>query len=383
MMQASKRSDSARNALRAMGACCAVLVVTACAKAPAPPAPPPLVPAMRIADAGELASTPFPGRASAAQQVNLSFRVSGPLVEFPVNVGDQVEAGQVLVQMDPKDYISALGTVQGQLDRAKAAAARAESDYRRVMRVFNEDPGATSETAVDLAKAARDSSRATVSSLESAVKTAQDQLDYTSLLAPFSGVVSSTYVENFETVIAKQPILRLLDPTSIEFVINVPENLIVFVPYVEEIAVNFDALPGVAIPAGIKEVGREASQATRTYPVTLVMEQPDGAEILPGMAGSALISARLPAETDRVGMEVPAPAVFSGEEDNKSFVWVIDEDSKIVSRREVVVGRLSDKGVLILSGLEPGEWVVVRGAKSVREGQVVRIADYTGKGAAS
>jgi len=382
MMPAGKPDSTAGKASRRVAAIAASLLMVACAEEPAP-LPPPLVPAMRIADATELASTPFPGRASAAQQVNLSFRVSGPLIEFPARVGDQVEEGQLLAQMDPKDYISALGTVQGQLDRAKAAADRAESDYRRVMNVFREDPGATSETAVDLARAARDSSRATVSSLTSAVETAQDQLDYTSLLAPFSGVVAATYVENFETVVAKQPILRLLDPSSIEFVINVPENLIVFVPYVEQVAVNFDALPGIYVPAEIKEVGREASQATRTYPVTLVMEQPEGAEILPGMAGSALISARLPADTERVGIEVPAPAVFSGEEGNKSFVWVIDEDSNTVSRREVVIGRLTDTGVLIRSGVETGEWVVVRGAKSIREGQTVRIADYSGKGAAS
>jgi RND family efflux transporter MFP subunit len=341
------------------------------------------VPAIRVADAGEFSTTPFPGRARAGQEVNLSFRVSGPLLEFPVNVGDQVKAGQLLVQMDPQDYISALGTVTGQLNSAKAAAKRAEADFGRINNVFKEDPGATSQTALDLARAGRDTSRATVNSLTSAVKTAQAQLDYTSLQAPFAGVVVATYVENFETVVAKQPILRLLDPSSIEFVVSVPENLIGYAPLVDSVVVTFDALPGVEVPAKIKEIGREASQATRTYPVTLVMNQPDGKQILAGMAGSAAVSARLPDAAALTGIEIPAPAVFSGEDPSKSYVWVIDEASKTLQRREVTVGRLSNTGILIQSGLAVGDWVVVRGANSVSEGQQVRIADYSGKDGAS
>lgn len=359
-----------------------VTLLAACVEEPAPP-PPPLVPTIRVADADGLMTTPFPGRAGAGQRVNLSFRVTGPLIEFPVNVGDEVEAGQTLAQMDPKDYISALGTVQGQLDRAKAAAERAEADYRRINNVYKEDPGATSETAMDLAKAARDTSRATVSSLTSAVTTAEDQLSYTTLQAPFSGVVVATYVENFETVIAKQPILRLLDPSNIEFVINVPENLIIFAPYVENIKVVFDALPGQEITARIKEIGREASQATRTYPVTLVMEQPEGVDILPGMAGTASVTSILPEGTRRSGIEIPAPAVFAADDTEGSFVWVVNEDSSTLQRREVTVGRLVNKGILIQSGLNPGDLIVVRGVNSVSEGQKVRIMDFSAGGSSS
>ena len=72
--------------------------------------------------------------------------------------------------------------------------------------------------------------------------TARDQLSYTELKAPFDGVVVETYVENFETVVAKQPIARLLNPSSIEFVINVPENLIGLAPNVETIEVEEDGL---------------------------------------------------------------------------------------------------------------------------------------------
>ncbi|ARN72695.1 efflux RND transporter periplasmic adaptor subunit [Oceanicoccus sagamiensis] len=357
------------------------LFFTACSE---PPKTKPLsvLPAMKISDVGELTTTPFPGRARAGKEVNLSFRVTGSLIDFPIAVGDQVEQGQLVAQLDPKDYISALGAVTGQLNRAQASAKRAEGDYVRINRVYAEDPGATSETALDLAKAARDSSRASVMSMTNAVTQAEDQLKYTSLLAPFSGVIVSTYVENFETVIAKQPILRLLDPSSIEFVISVPESLIVYSDYADSVEVTFDALPDLKVPATIKEVGREASQATRTYPVTLVMQQPKGAEILPGMAGTAVVSGRLPDSAQRSGIEIPATAIFAGEDTSKSYVWIIDPETKVLSKREVEVGQFGKTGVLIRSGISVGEWIAVRGVNSVREGQQVRIADYSGKGAA-
>jgi len=344
---------------------------------------PALVPALRIADAATFTERSMPGRARAGQEVNLSFRVTGPLIEFPVNVGDQVAAGDVVARLDPEDYINALGAVSGQLEAAQAAAKRAAADFGRIQNVYKEDPGATSETALDLTRAARDASRAAVKTMTSAVKIAQRKVHYTSLQAPFAGVIVETYVENFEIVLPKQPIIRLLDPSSIEFVISVPENLISYVPYVQDISVTFDALPGVVIPAAIKEIGREASAATRTYPVTLVMSQPDGTEILPGMAGSARVTSLLPEEAREAGIEIPATAVFTLDDPSKSYVWVVDEASNTLASREVQMGRLTSKGVLIRSGISAGDWVVVKGVHSVDEGQTVRIMDVSGEDPAS
>lgn len=368
-------------AARLLPCALAAALLLGCEQPEVAPPPPLLLPVLEITDPGGLSSAPFPGRARAAQEVNLSFRVAGPLVEFPVEVGDEVAGGTLMAQMDPTDYISALRTAEGQLERARAAAERAEADFQRISNVYRQDPGATSETALDLARAARDGAVATVSSLEATVGAAEDQVSYTSLQAPFDGVVVATYVENFETVLPRQPILRLLDPSSIEFVINVPENLVGYTPFVESVEVTFDAFPDVAVPARITEVGREASEATRTFPITLQMTQPEGAEILPGMAGSATVTARLPESSERAGIEVPGPAVFTTGEPPRSFVWIVDTSSNTVSARAVEVGRLTATGVRVLSGLEPGETIAVRGVNSLTEGQRIRPTTAQGGGA--
>ncbi|MCZ6492665.1 MAG: efflux RND transporter periplasmic adaptor subunit [Planctomycetota bacterium] len=331
--------------------------------------------AIRVADTSGLSERAFPGRARAGQEVNLSFRVSGPLIALPANVGDEFKSGDVVARIDPRDFETAARTVRGQLEREQARAKRAEADLRRLKNVMKEDPGATSQAAIDRARQIRDSSAASARSLAASLAAAKDRLSYTQLKAPFDGRVAQTYVENFETVVAKQPILRLLNPASIEFVISVPENLIGLAPSVESVEVKFDALPGVKVPAKIKEIGKEASQATRTYPVTLVMTQPEGVEILPGMAGAATITSRPPDSSGLVGIQIPATALFTGADSTKFFVWIIDEASKTLSRREVEAGRLSNFGVLIKSGLKAGEWVVIKGVHSVGEGQQIRIID--------
>ena len=331
--------------------------------------------AIRVADTSGLMERAFPGRAKAGQEVNLSFRVAGPLIALPASVGDEFKAGDLVARIDPTDFESAVRTVQGQLEREQARARRTQADFDRLENIYKEDPGATSKAAIDRARQLRDSAKAGAGSLRASVKAARDQLSYTKLKAPFDGVIVETYVENFETIIAKQPILRLLNPEIIEFVISVPENLIGLAPYVESIVVKFDALPGIDVPADVKEIGKEASQATRTYPATLVMKQPPGAEILPGMAGKAYIVARPPTDHEEVGIEIPATAVFTGDDPEKSYVWVVDETSKTLSRREVEIDGLSRFGTRVTAGLEPGELIVIRGVHSVADGQQVKILD--------
>lgn len=339
------------------------------------------VKAIKAGGIGQVSGRSFPGQARATREANLSFRVSGPLITFPVNVGDEVEEGQVLARIDPRDYEVNLNNVRGQLDRAKATAARAESEYKRELKIFQEDPGATSKTAVDRKREQRDSARADIKSLEASVAAAKDQLSYTYLRAPYNGTITATYVENFEDVRAKQAIVRVLDPSRIEMVVNIPENLISNTPYVEKVWVRFDAFPDREIEATIKEVGREASQTTRTYPVTLIMDQPQDITILAGMAGKTVrVQGDFPDQVTSAGIEVPVSATFSPDDSGKTFLWVIDEQTKTVTRREIKIGRLTDRGITVQEGLKAGEWVATAGAHYLREGQQVRILDETLKG---
>lgn len=338
-------------------------------------APDPIRPVRAIQSAGSsgLLERTFPGVASASTEVNLSFRVGGPLIDRPADVGDELNAGDLVARIDPRDYEVRLAAARGQLERAIAARDFAQTEFDRIQRIMAQDPGATSEVALDAAKRELDVRTADIASLEAAVTAAEDQLRYTRLLAPFDGRVVATYAENFEDVLPKQAIVRVVDKARMEFDISVPESLIGYAPYVETVSIRFDAIPGREFEATVKEIGEEATRSTRTYPVTLVMDQPEDAQLLPGMAGDARIVSSPP--DLEAGIAVPASAVFSHGSPPASHIWVCDVGDGSVSRRPVEVGRLETGGILITDGLEPGEWIVIAGVHSLSEGQRVRILD--------
>ncbi len=346
-----------RSAPVVVGLWACALLLGACGDEPAPEEIVRPVRAMRVESASAFGERWFPGRAQAAQEINLAFEVPGQLIERPVRIGDAVVPGQVLARLDPRDY-------ENELAASRASRDRARVDYER--RAEAAKTGAVSAQEVDDAKAVFEGT-------DARVRIAEKALEDSVIRARFEGTVAATYVENFQNVQAKQPILRVLDTSSVEMWINVPESLISFAPYVKDIRVRFDAFPGRELPAEIKEVSNEASLTTRTYPVRLSMSQPEDVKILPGMAGQASGRIEIPGAEAETGVEIPISAL--GTDDNvSSFVWVVDESTGVVSRQPVEVGRATPRGVVV-QGLSVGQWVATAGARTLVEGQKVRLTE--------
>ena len=289
--------------------------------------------------------------------------------------GEDVQAGAIVASLDPRDFEVNLRDAQSQLANAEASRRNAKQEYDRARRIQKADVGAISQSVLDQRKTAVDAGRAQVNSAKALVAAASDQKKYTVLRAPFDGVVVERYVDNFEDVQAKQEIVRIVDTSRIEMEVSVPENLISYLPYVQNHRVTFDAFPDTTIPATVKEVSTEASPATRTYEVTLIMEPPAGVKLLPGMAGKATGDLTLPDEKKVDQMVIPESAIFPSPDQTKTYVWVFDPESKTVSRKEVQKGQLSNQGISVTGGISPGEWVVTAGVHFLAEGQQVRLLE--------
>jgi RND family efflux transporter MFP subunit len=402
----------------------AALMMTGCRKSAVETEAPRPVRALKVGDLKYLQGREFPGRAQAKNEVDLSFQVSGPLVSLPVDVGTEVKKGDVVAAIDPRDFQAALDTNEGNLARAranlaamekgarpeeleqlKAAVEQAEASYRQAYAEHERNTallpkGAVSKSEYDvtLARAQRsagevksarealniglkgareedlEAKRSEIKALEAAVTNAKNQLEYAVLKAPFDSTVAARYVDNFQTVQAKQPIVRLLDVSKIEVTIQVSENVISLVPRVKRAICRFDALPDKEFVGTITKVGSEASQTTRTYPVTIELDQPEDVQILPGMAA---IVRRHPDESEEAAdgaLIVPPAAVFTAPETGKqAYVWVVDESSKQVTRRAVKTGQFTPVGIEVSEGLQRGEWVVTAGVFSLVEKQEVTI----------
>lgn len=305
---------------------------------------------------GGLTGRSFPGRAVANEEVNLGFEVGGILIKRPVDKGDEVKKGQLLARLDPRDFKNELAAAKAERERARAYRDRiAEAlKARAVARQDLTDAEAQLEGATAREKIKRKA------------------LDDSNIYAPYDGVIAFTYFDEFKRVQAKEKVLRLLDISKIKFTVDIPESLISYIPYVTKVWVEYDAFPGRKIPAKVKEVGTEASETTRTFPVTLLMDQPTDIKILPGMAGKVSGEADLPETDGRKGIEIPVAAVFTPNTEMQNCVWVIDDVTKTVHRRKVKTGELTIDGIMVIEGLKMGEWVVTAGVHLLKEGQKVR-----------
>lgn len=368
------------------------LIVTGCAEEQVPQDRSRLVMAMKVGAPSALEEQWVPGRAKATRELNLSFRVGGRIIALPVNVGDRLREGDIIAQIDSTDYDVELVRAQSNLEEARAALVAAQANLDRQLRLLQRDSGIVSEADIDRAREARDMAQAATRAQEANLSDARNRVERSTLVAPFDATVVARYADAFEDVQPNQPILRLVDKSQIEFVVNVPEIDISLVPDVTDIRVQFDAFPGLEIPAEVKEIGAEASETTRTYPVTLIMEQPEGQNILPGMAGRAMGEHR----DDPRGVTLPLTAVFSSEGGSQAraqgqtplsqeaqvqptYVWVINESDMTVARRQVVPDAITTLGVRLKEGVDIGEWVVTAGVYSLQEGQKVRISQQRGE----
>ncbi|MCB9874350.1 MAG: efflux RND transporter periplasmic adaptor subunit [Planctomycetaceae bacterium] len=397
-------------------------LISGCDTPVAEPEPIRPVRAIKVGDLKAISSREFPGRAAAKDDVELSFQVAGPLVALPVDVGTQVKKGDVIASIDLRDFETALASAQGNLARAKsnllamergarpeeieqlkAALVQAEASNTQAVTEHKRnaelvDSGAVSKSEFDLSLARQqrtaaevksatealkigmagarpedlEAKRSEIRALEAAAAAAKNQLDYATLTAPFDGEVAARYVNNFQTVQVNQPIVRLLDISKIEITVQVPESLIGLVPQVKQVDCSFDAFPGREFTGKITRIGREASQATRTYPVTVEIQQQEEARILPGMA-AVLRNHPIEIEGDAAeDLIVPPSSVFTTAEGPETFVWVVDTGNK-VARRPVKTGDLTPVGLRVVEGLKAGDMVVTAGVNTLREGQEVKL----------
>ena len=159
----------------------------------------------------------------------MSFRVAGEITELPILDGQQVKQGQILARLDAR-------TAQNELKNAQAEFELATSEHTRKKSLF--DQGIISRSSYDRAFANFISARANLD-------IARDNLGYTVIKAPFSGVVGKVSVENHQIVQAKQTIATIQGEKAIEITIQLPESIMANVsPWRKhgEIVVNFGHL---------------------------------------------------------------------------------------------------------------------------------------------
>ncbi|ARN56882.1 efflux RND transporter periplasmic adaptor subunit [Sedimentisphaera salicampi] len=309
----------------------------------------------------------YPGTVNPCENTRLSFRVSGPLVEVAAAPGDNVKKGDLLMQIDPRDYNDSISVLEANLARAKAEKLKTKLDYDRAKKLFSQN--VIPKADYDAAKSAYESAEASIQSTQAQLQIARHKLEDTSLRAPYEGVITEQFAENHEMIQKGQVVMSMQDISRLEVDINVPENEIVNYELErgKEAGVKFPAFGEKLFSASLSEWNTSASNRTRTYQLTFTLD-PQGSQLLPGMTAEL----SLKTNTQAGKTIVPAGAVVSLGR-NRSAVWVYNEENGRASKKEVSAGRLyGSSKIVIESGLKGGETIVTKGADFITEDTELR-----------
>lgn len=328
---------------------------------------------LRISSEGDVIQRSYPGSVRAARRVDLSFQVGGPLIELLADEGQEVQQGQTLARIDPRNFATDLRNAEGQLARAHASLVSAKSEYDRIMRIRNSDPGAASESMLVKRKEAVDTITADIASLTALVESAKNNLNDTNLKAPFDGIVSRRYVDNFQEIRAQEPILSLDYLGNIEIVVDIPETLMARVNNQRpiDLVAEFAAFPGKRYPLSTKEFSTRADASTQTYQIVLEMERPKDINILPGMTAT-VTGSTISTPSHTASFVIPAYAITAND-NGTAQVWIVDEKNMTVHSRPVTTGSLSGHdSITIKKGLENGDVIAITGVSMLKDGMKIR-----------
>lgn len=293
-------------------------------------------------------SVTYVGTVRASKSTVLSCRYPGTLVSLDVRQGQHVRAGDTVAEVNSQSVIS-------MKDMAEATLRQAEDGYERARSVHESGSMADVkwvEVQTQLAKA------------EASAAAARKAYEDCTVKAPYSGVIGEVYVDEGVELNVSEPIVRLMDISSLEIGFSVPESEMGDISEGMAVTVSVPALGDRQFGGRITVRGVSASVLSHSYSCTLV---PDGKVegLLPGMVCKVRTGKDVP------GITVPASVVMTGM-DGK-YVWTV-KDGK-AAKSPIVTGGFAGNGVVVTSGLEPGDVVIVEGAHKVSTGMPVKILE--------
>lgn len=312
-----------------------------------------------VTEATSRGARTFPAVIDVIQSSDLAFQVGGFIEQLSVIEAQEVEEGEVIAQLDQRDFVNQVTTARAQFNIAR-------TEYLRAERLAEEDAIATSvleqrESQFNIAQAALDS--------------AEKALADTVLMAPYAGTVAAIPVSQLENVQAGQVIVSLIGNGAMEAKVNVPASIVATAPRAGDDTgtafVILDAVPGFRIPAVFREANLVADATSQTFEASFAFMPIENLNILPGM--NASVELELPFDATQITdgvISVPLSAILT--EGENQYVWMLDSDSMRVSKTIIRVDDGIGEFVTVIGGLEVGDVIVGAGASYLSEGMEVR-----------
>ncbi|MGF1559926.1 MAG: efflux RND transporter periplasmic adaptor subunit [Flavobacteriaceae bacterium] len=296
------------------------------------------------------------GSVETKQNVLVYPEMPGTLQRVYVKEGQQVSKGQLLASIDD-------GGIGSQVEQLKTQAELSKTTYERQKRLWEQKIG--SEIQYLQAKTSYEAT-------ENAVKQAQSQLGKSTIRAPFSGVIDDV-IKDQGTVVSPGPgseVFRIVNLSDMYITVDVPETYLSEIQKGKEALVFFPVL-GDSVKTVIRQTGNFINPSNRAFTVEIAVPNKNG-NIKPNLTARV----NLNDYTKENAILIPQ-SIISENAEGEQYVYVAQkgdtDDEAIVNRKIVTTGKTQNSLIEILSGIEEGDMLVKEGARTVKDGQNVKI----------
>ncbi len=353
-----------KNSLASLAVICASLGLTACSPKQNSPEPIRAVKLMTVGASDLNVQGEYAAEVRARLEARLGFRVGGKILVRQVEVGQRVQAGQVLAEVDAQDYALAAQAAQAQVIGARSQRDLAAADFKRYEALLAQNFISAAE--LERRSAVLKAAQATLDQAMAQAQTLGNQALYTKLTAPTAGVITGVEAEPGQVVSAGQPVLRLAQEGPRDAVFAVPEHVVGRLKLGQKMSASVGNTNQV-VQGQVREIGASADPVTRTFTVKLGLVK---AESLP-LGVTLNVHAPQLAGSQSDVIKVPTNALR--QEGAQTAVWLFDPQTSTVASQTVQVATADGNEVVIASGLKPGQQIVSTGVHVLSPGQKVSV----------
>ena len=297
----------------------------------------------------------FPGIIKANKDSKLAFRVSGTIAELYFEEGEFVEEDQVIVKIDDRDY-----KLQVKATKAKYEEISAEVD--RVVELFKRNSVSRS-----------DYDKAIASKAIAAAKyqAALNQLEDTSLKAPFSGYIQNIYFDDHETISKGLPVISMVDISDLKVESDIPSKVYLQADNFSSFSCHPEELPNLELPLKLKGLRNKANM-NELYKIIFSLDNNSEVRLAPGM----IVDVKIAVDSkDNQKLIVPISSVLH--KDGKTLIWILGSDST-ANLREITIGNLfSDGSIEVIGGLTTNDIIIIAGIHTISVGEKVKTIEQT------
>lgn len=343
-----------------------VLIMTGCRddQFDPPAAPPRPVKTVIAPPFSSDASLSLTGEVHAHQEVALAFRLDGRVIRRDVDLGDSVSAGQPLAALEDNPAQNQLSSARADLESARAAERVAALNLHRMRLLM--PGGAIARSQLDSAQADWQSAQSRRLSSEAALKNAGDNLSWTQLRAPATGLITAVNLQPGQVVSAGQNVMTLAAGDARDAVFDLAEPGLIRPDDKRPLNVTLLADPSVQTFGTVRDISPQADPQTRTWRLQITLNHPPAA-----MALGATVMVSLPDSQPPV-IALPASALTRA--GKQSALLVVDRTTRRLQLRPVVLTRFTAEQIFISAGIQPGEAVVTAGVSTLQPGEQVALS---------